>query len=145
MGGWYAARSLSPCIVLLDNLDMLLGGAAPATAQSKPEDGPSLLPRSAGGEAISSSSSVAAATLATDGFNDSNKHSSDAAALAKAKGRLPGINRTRKFVPRSTRTRHQAVDRMLSTLLVEIDGVYSGQAPEAFKDTLGTQFKVRLR
>jgi hypothetical protein len=120
MPGPFAARSLSPCIVLLDNLDMLLGGAAPVITQSKPENDPPDVRASCG---------------------DSNTRSSE---VAKAKERLPGIDRTRKFVPRSTRTRHQAVDRMLSTLLVEIDGVYSGQAPEAFKDTLGTQFKVRL-
>jgi SpoVK/Ycf46/Vps4 family AAA+-type ATPase len=125
MYGWYVARSLSPCIVLLDNLDMLLGGAAPVTAQSKPENEPP----HADVHAICGAS---------------NTRSSDSPTLAKAKGRLPGVDRTRKFVPRSTRARHQAVDRMLSTLLVEIDGVYSGQVPEAFKDTLGTQFKVRL-
>jgi hypothetical protein len=111
---------------MLDNLDMLLGGSAPVAAQSKPENDP------------------LDADVHASGGGDSNTRSSDSPTLARAKERLSGIDRTRKFVPRSTRTRHQAVDRMLSTLLVEIDGVYSGQAPEAFKDTLGTQFKVRL-
>jgi hypothetical protein len=35
---------------------------------------------------------------------------------------------TRDRGVRSARTRHQAVDRMLSTLLVEIDGVYTSSS-----------------
>jgi SpoVK/Ycf46/Vps4 family AAA+-type ATPase len=70
---------LSPCIVLLDNLDMLLGAsAAESDAANNGDSQTSSRPSGTGGRGV-----------------------------------------------RSARTRHQAVDRMLSTLLVEIDGVYT--------------------
>lgn len=78
LGIFGAARELSPCIVLLDNIDMLLGASAQDTSSS------------------------------------SLQHQKDV-----GKGRRTGERH------RSARTRHHAVDRMLSTLLVEIDGIYT--------------------
>lgn len=90
---WFCvARELSPCVVLLDNIDMLLGPAALSDPVQANWEG---------------------ANKAGDGL--------------KGGGSGDGSSRG-EFVPRSTRTRHQAVDRMLSTLLVEIDGLYTGHA-----------------
>jgi SpoVK/Ycf46/Vps4 family AAA+-type ATPase len=91
-----SARELSPCIVLLDNLDMLLGASSAEndTAPSSDEKTSTHLPGSSTGG-----------------------------------GRSRGV--------RSTRTRHQAVDRMLSTLLVEVDGVYTTSS------SAGTAAQVR--
>lgn len=122
------ARTLSPCIVLLDNLDMLLGGAG--TLQPDSHDGQQQ-------EDSLDTSGTTPTALPVSQKQGSVNHSGGGRKVPLSKGRSK-----QPFTPRSTRTRHQAVDRMLSTLLVEIDGVYSGQAPEAFADTLGSQYKV---
>jgi SpoVK/Ycf46/Vps4 family AAA+-type ATPase len=79
-----AARELSPCILLLDNLDMILGSSS-----------------SSGGEG--------------KGNGGSGRGSSAGASGGKRFSR--------------NRTRNHAVDRMLSTLLVEIDGIHTSASP----------------
>ena len=91
------ARELCPCIVLLDNIDMLLGASA---AQEPPE------------------------TAGNTGT----------AGNAGKAGKVTGNGTTH----RSTRTRHHAVDRMLSTLLVEIDGIYTTTAATPSTGVSGT-------
>ena len=87
------ARELSPCIVLLDNIDMILGSGSSGSSN---------------GNNIDDNED----TSKISGTNRSNK-SSFLRTSTKAKS------------PQSSRTRHHAVDRMLSTLLVEIDGIFT--------------------
>ncbi len=76
----YAARTITPCMILLDNIDILLG--ASTTTTSSDDDGRS----------GASSSGVKKERITRD------------------------------------RTRHKSIDRILSTLLVEIDGLHSHES-----------------
>ena len=78
---FYAARTIAPCMILLDNIDILLGA--------------------------SSSSATTTSTASDDGRGGASSS---------------GIKKER--ITRD-RTRHKSIDRILSTLLVEIDGLHS--------------------
>jgi len=77
---FHAARTIAPCMILLDNIDILLGASGNS-------DGRSI----GNGDASSSS----------DGVKDSS------------------------YMANRDRTRHKSIDRILSTLLVEIDGLFT--------------------
>ena len=79
---FYAARTIAPCMILLDNIDILLGASSSTTASD--DDG-----RGSDGRGGASSSGVKKERITRD------------------------------------RTRHKSIDRILSTLLVEIDGLHS--------------------
>lgn len=79
---FHAARTIAPCMILLDNIDILLG--ASTTTTSSDDDG-----RGSDGRGYASSSRVEKERMTRD------------------------------------RTRHKSIDRILSTLLVEIDGLHS--------------------
>ena len=80
---FYAARTIAPCMILLDNIDILLGASTTTTTTSD-DDG-----RGSDGRGGTSSSGVKKERITRD------------------------------------RTRHKSIDRILSTLLVEIDGLHS--------------------
>ncbi|KAJ1432294.1 P-loop containing nucleoside triphosphate hydrolase protein, partial [Ochromonadaceae sp. CCMP2298] len=98
------ARELAPCIVLLDNIDMLLGGEDDTDNADNAENTGD---RGEGG----GEGGNAGASSASPGAQSTDTHT---------KGTSKSTRRTR-----STRTRHKAVDRLLSSLLVEIDGLES--------------------
>ena len=93
-----AARKAAPCLLILDNLDILLGGQ-----NYDPAD-----------ESASDDENVNVNT----NFNN-NKHISSTS--------LPSFRRDR--------TSHVAIDRLLSTLLVEIDGITWSTKPSATSST----------
>ena len=89
-----AARKAAPCLLILDNLDILLGGQ-----NYDPADEPT-------------SDDEDEENVNT---NNNNKHISSTS--------LPSFRRDR--------TSHVAIDRLLSTLLVEIDGITGSTKPSA--------------
>jgi SpoVK/Ycf46/Vps4 family AAA+-type ATPase len=78
-----AARTIAPCMILLDNIDILLGASTTTTSSSDDDND------RGGGRGDTSSSRVKKERMTRD------------------------------------RTRHKSIDRILSTLLVEIDGLHS--------------------
>lgn len=91
--------------MLLDNIDMLLGAAAVPDVVDDVD-----------------SYGITAARPGKPGNS----------VIAGKKSGLAGSNAGRH---RSARTRHHAVDRMLSTLLVEIDGIYSTSSSATVTDS----------
>ena len=81
---FYAARTIAPCMILLDNIDILLGASTTTTSTTTTSDA-----SSSEGRGGASSSGVKKERITRD------------------------------------RTRHKSIDRILSTLLVEIDGLHS--------------------
>ena len=88
-----AARKAAPCLLILDNLDILLGGQNYDPAGEPTNDDEE--------ENVNT--------------NNNNKHISSTS--------LPSFRRDR--------TSHVAIDRLLSTLLVEIDGITGSTKPSA--------------
>ena len=79
---FYAARTIAPCMILLDNIDILLGASTTTT------------------------------TTTSDASSSEGRGGASSSGVKKER-----ITRDR--------TRHKSIDRILSTLLVEIDGLHS--------------------
>ncbi len=89
---FYAARTIAPCMILLDNIDILLGASCSTTTSD--DDG-----RDSDGRG-------------GDGRGSDGRGGASSSGIKKER-----ITRDR--------TRHKSIDRILSTLLVEIDGLHS--------------------
>ena len=82
---FYAARTIAPCMILLDNIDILLGASTTTTTTT---------------------------TTTSDASSSEGRGGASSSGVKKER-----ITRDR--------TRHKSIDRILSTLLVEIDGLHS--------------------
>ena len=97
-----AARTISPCMILLDNIDILLGASTTGSRGDGSIDG------------------------RDDGRGDgSSDGRGDGSRGGTSSSGVKGLRMTRD------RTRHKSIDRILSTLLVEIDGLYSHESTAA--------------
>ena len=101
-----SARKSAPCFLLLENLDILVGSRSVDSSGRNP---------------ISKRKNIKRSDVGNDNIHDDGESAADG-------GNEDGIDNNGctvdgSIVMRSSRTHHKALDRILSTLLVEIDGI----------------------
>lgn len=110
------ARELAPCFLVLENLDIILGQLGPNSSASTPSSFSEVSSPPVSSEDSESGTASAASSSSSKDSSDIFDSSSRFQSATDASSRTIGSYRSR-------RTAHAAVDRLLSSLLVEIDGL----------------------